>query len=171
MAKFPTDVERSITVKVPLARVYAYLWDVPGSARCIPRLDRCEEVGENTYRFVYAKRQYGPVSMTPCYTTRFEGNGTDVIRACASSAEGDNTEGSGVLRLKFQGGGATRVSMRQKIIPDTPVPRLAQPLIRGFVEREACDAVGQYLANLKRTLEQDCGVAPVDEAAAGSPIK
>jgi hypothetical protein len=34
------------------------------------------------------------------------------------------------------------------------VPRLFQGLIRSFVESEAADAVKQYLANVKRSLEK-----------------
>ncbi len=39
------------------------------------------------------------------------------------------------------------------VAPDTPVPRLVQGLIKSFVEKEAGEAVQQYLANVKRTLE------------------
>ncbi|MEE8580018.1 MAG: SRPBCC family protein [Myxococcota bacterium] len=141
-------------MNVPLPRVYGYLWDVAAQARCIPGLDRCEPLGDDTFRFVYAKRQYGPVSMAPRYTTRFEGNGTDRIFARATGAADDNTLGSGTLRLQAKGESATRIVMHQKIIPDTPVPRLAQGLIRSFVEREATEAVDLYLTNVKRALEQ-----------------
>ena len=48
MAKFPTDIDESITVAVSLARAYAYLWDVVCSAR---------------------------VSMAIRYTARYSGNG------------------------------------------------------------------------------------------------
>src|SRR5215472_9141118 len=53
MAKFPTQVEASITVKAPLDRAYKYLWDVVGSAKCIPGLASCKRVGDDTYRFTY----------------------------------------------------------------------------------------------------------------------
>lgn len=155
MAKFPTDVEGSITVRVPLTRVYTYLSDISASAACIPGLERCEKVGDDTYRFVYARRQYGPVSMVPRYTSRFEGNGRDRIRAAATCAEGDNTEGSGSLRLQARGEAVTRIVMRQKIIPETPLPRLAQGLVRSFVENEARQAVQQYLSRVKEVLERN----------------
>ena len=38
MAKFPTDVDESVTIAAPRERVYAYLWDVVGSSRCVPDL-------------------------------------------------------------------------------------------------------------------------------------
>ena len=38
MAKFPTDVDESVTIAAPCERVYAYLWDVVGSSRCVPDL-------------------------------------------------------------------------------------------------------------------------------------
>ncbi|MGH7895349.1 MAG: hypothetical protein ACREQL_11825 [Candidatus Binatia bacterium] len=41
MAKLPTEVERTVTVHVPLRRAYEFLWDVVGSSRCIPGIDRC----------------------------------------------------------------------------------------------------------------------------------
>ncbi|HUI27291.1 MAG TPA: hypothetical protein VL403_14510, partial [Candidatus Kryptonia bacterium] len=75
MAKFPTEVERTVTVKVPLARAYEFLWDVVGSSRCIPGIDACKRVGDDTYRFVYEERSTGPVSLVVRYTARYQGNG------------------------------------------------------------------------------------------------
>ena len=42
MAKFPTDVDESVTIAAPRERVYAYFWDVVGSSRCVPDLSTCE---------------------------------------------------------------------------------------------------------------------------------
>src|SRR5262249_38888839 len=59
MAKFPTDVDESVTIAVPRERVYAYLWDVVDSSRCVPDLATCERVGPDTYRFVSRERSAG----------------------------------------------------------------------------------------------------------------
>lgn len=154
MAKFPTEVERSVTVKVPLEKAYSYLWDVVGSAACIPGLDKCKRVGDDTYHFLYEERSTGPVSMVVRYTARYEGNGKDRISFEGTGAEGDNTDVTGLIRLQPNGPDSTRVVLRQTLAPDTPVPRLFQGLIRSFVESEAADAVKQYLANIKRSLEK-----------------
>jgi len=153
MAKFPTEVERSVTAKVPLARAYAYLWDVVGSSECIPGIDTCKRVGDDTYRFVYEERSTGPVSMTVQYTARYDGNGTDRISFEGTNAKGDNTEVNGVIRLQASGTDATKISLRQTLAPDTPVPRLLQGFLKSYVEKEAAEALKQYLANLKRQLE------------------
>src|SRR5215813_6585703 len=80
MAKFPTDVNESVTIAAPCERVYAYFWDVVGSSRCVPDLATCERVDPDTYRFVSRERSAGPVSMVARYTARYEGNGVDRIR-------------------------------------------------------------------------------------------
>ncbi len=154
MAKFPTEVERSVTVQVPLAKAYAYLWDVVGSSECIPGLDTCKRIGKDKYRFTYAARSTGPVSLVVRYTAQYETNGKDRITFESTTSEGDNTDVTGVIRLQPSGAGATKISLRQMVAPDTPVPRLLQGLIRSFVEREAADAVKEYLANVKQTLEE-----------------
>ena len=154
MAKFPTEVERSVTAKVPLAKAYKYLWDVVGSSDCIPGIDSCKRAAKDTYRFVYAERSTGPVSLVVRYTARYEGNGTDRITFEGTAAEGDNTDVSGVIRLQASGPEATKITLRQTLAPDTPVPRLLQGLIRSFVEREAAEALKQYLTNVKRSLEE-----------------
>jgi carbon monoxide dehydrogenase subunit G len=153
MAKFPTEVEKSVTVNVPLAQAYAYIWDVVGSSDCVPGLASCKPVGADTYRFQFEERSTGPVSLVPIYTARYEGNGTDRITFKGLAAKGDNTDVDGTIRLEAKGDASTRIVLRQMVAPDTPVPRLVQGLIRSFVEREAADAVKQYLANLKRALE------------------
>ncbi len=153
MAKFPTEVERSVTVNVPLAKAYAYLWDVVGSSSCVPGLDNCKQTGKDTYRFAYEERSTGPVSLTVRYTARYEGNGTDRITFEGTAAKGDNTDVNGTIRLHANGD-ATKVTLRQTIAPDTPIPRLLQSLIKSFVEREAAEGVRQYLANVKRALEE-----------------
>ncbi len=153
MAKFPTEVERTVTARVPLAHTYQYLWDVVGSATCIPGLDTCKRVGKDTYRFVYEPRSTGPVSMTVQYTARYQGNGVDQITFEGTAAKGDNTDVSGLIRLHPSSAEATRITLRQMIAPDTPIPRLLQSLVRSFVEREAAEGVQQYLANIKRALE------------------
>jgi carbon monoxide dehydrogenase subunit G len=153
MAKFPTEVERTVTVKVPLARAYEFLWDVVGSSHCVPGIDACKRVGDDTYRFVYEERSTGPVSLVVRYTARYTGNGKDEIRFEDIAAKDDNTDVSGVLKLKASGADATKITIRQTLAPDTPVPRLLQGLIRSYVESEAAEAVKQYLANIKQALE------------------
>ena len=143
-----------MTVKVPIAKVYKYLWDVVGSASCIPGLDTCKKVSKDTYRFAYQERSTGPVKMTVQYTSAYEGNGKDTITFEGTSAAGDNAEVKGEIRLKAAGDGSTKISLRQMVAPDTPVPRLFQGLLKSFVEKEAADAVKEYLANVKRELEE-----------------
>lgn len=152
MAKFPTEVERSVTVKVPLARAYKFLWDVVGSSACIPGIDKCERVGKDTYRFVYEERSTGPVRLTVQYTAKYHGNGSDEITFEGTSAKGDNTDVSGRLRLKATGD-ATKITLWQRLAPDTPVPSLLQGFIRSYVEKEAAEALKRYLAAVKKELE------------------
>src|SRR4051812_29443116 len=99
MAKFPTEIEETVTVPAAIDEVYAFLWDVVGSARCVPGIDRCESVGPDTYCFVYKERSTGPVSMTVRYTARYRGNGSDEISFEGISAADDNTDIRGQLRL------------------------------------------------------------------------
>lgn len=147
MPKFPTESKRSVTVKVPINRAYKYFWNVTGHAPCIPGLDSCERAGADTNRFT------GPVSITVVYTARYQGNGRDEIRYAGSGAKGDNTDIEGVIRLASSGDNATKVSLQQIIAPETPVPRLLQGLMRAFVEKEASEALREFLQNVKRDLE------------------
>ena len=151
MAKFPTEVEESVTVAAPIERVYAFLWDVVGSSVCVPGIDRCESVGPDTYCFVYKERSTGPVSMTVRYTAKYRGNGKDDISFEGISAADDNTDVRGQLRLVGEGPN-TRITLKQRLAPDTPVPWLLQSLIRGFVEAETAGGARDYLANIRQTL-------------------
>lgn len=152
MAKFPTEVTESVVVPVALADAYAFFWDVVGSARCIPGLDRCDQTAGDVYRFIFQERSTGPVSMCVTYTARYTGNGTDEIRFVGTSADGDNTDVDGTIRLEPVDAGHTRVTIRQMLAPDTPVPRLLQGLIKSFVQGEAATAVSTYLKNVAKTL-------------------
>lgn len=151
MAKFPTEVEETVTVPAGIDRVYAFLWDVVGSSVCIPGLERCENVGPDTYCFVYKERSTGPVSLTVRYTARYRGNGIDEILFEGISAAYDNTDVRGRLRLSGEGA-STRVTVKQNLAPDTPVPWLLQSLIRSFVEAEAAGAARDYLANVRQAM-------------------
>lgn len=154
MAKFPTEAEHSITVHVPLARVYKYLWNVVGSSECIPGLKNCKKTGaKDTYHFHFEERSTGPLSMTVRYTAKYEGNGKDLIAFASIGGKDDNTDVDGSLTLHSSGPQATKVTLRQMTAPDTPVPRLLQGLVRSFVESETSDAVKQYLQNMKKNLE------------------
>ena len=153
MAKFPTDVDESVTIAAPRERVYAYFWDVVGSSRCVPDLATCERVGPDTYRFVSRERSAGPVSMVARYTARYEGNGVDRISFESVPIEGDNTYVRGTLVLERAERTATRVRLTQMIAPDTPVPRLVQGLVRSLVQREAASAVRGFLENVRREFE------------------
>lgn len=153
MAKFPTDVDESVTIAAPRERVYAYLWDVVGSSRCVPDLATCECVGPDTYRFISRERAAGPVSMVARYTARYEGNGVDRIRFESVAVEGDNTDVRGTIVFERATEIATQVRFTQTIAPDTPVPRLVQGLVRSFVQREAASAVRGFLDNVRRQME------------------
>jgi len=154
MAKFPTEVEKSITVQVPLSKAYKFFWDVVGSSECIPGLSTCKKVSKDTYEFIYEPRSTGPVSMVARYTAKYEGNGKDKISFAGVNAKEDNTDVNGEIRLQASGKDATKIVLRQQLAPDTPVPRLLQSLIRSFVDKETADSVKQYLANVKETLEE-----------------
>ena len=153
MARFPTNVTRSVTVEAPLEKVYAYLADVVGSSTCIPGIDCCEANGADTYRFVFEERSTGPVSMVVQYTARYDLNGVDVIGFRSIDAPDDNTDADGEIRLECLAEKTTRITLRQEVAPETPVPRLVQGLIRSFVEGEAASSVEGYLDNVKRALE------------------
>ena len=154
MAKFPTEVERSVTVQVPIAKAYKFFWNVAGSATCIPGLGTCKKVGKDTYEFVYEPRSTGPVTMVARYTAKYQGNGKDSIAFASVAGKEDNTDVTGEIRLQASGKDATKVILKQTLAPDTPVPRLLQSLIRSFVDKEAADTAKQYLANVKATLEE-----------------
>ena len=153
MAKFPTEVERSVTVRVDAARAYEYLWDVVRSSACIAGLESCKRIGNSTYRFRYQERSAGPVSLTVRYTARYEGNGKDRITFATVPGAGDNTEVAGTIRVQPSGAGSTRIVLRQMIAPETPIPRLLQGFLKSFVEKEAAEGLRQYLAHVKQTLE------------------
>ena len=113
--------------------------------------DHCG-TSDDVYRFLFEERSTGPVSMCVTYTARYTGNGTDEIRFVGTSADGDNTDVDGTIRLEPVDAGHTRVTLRQMLAPDTPVPRLLQGLIKSFVQGEAATAVGTYLKNVAKTL-------------------
>jgi carbon monoxide dehydrogenase subunit G len=153
MAKFPTESERSITVKVPIAKAYKYFWDVRGHAGRIPGLHACRKAATDTYRFIYEPRSTGPVSITAQYTAKYKGNGKDEITYQGTAGPDDNTDIDGTIRLEPGGEKGTKVTIRQMIAPDTPVPKLLQGLVRSFVEKEASGALKEFLENVKETLE------------------
>jgi len=154
MAKFPTTVEKSITVHAPIDRVYAYLWDVVGSSPCVPGLAKCKGTTSDTFCFMFEERSTGPFKMSLQYTARYEGNGKDRITFESTAAKNDNADCKGSLRLQANGSDSTRITLKQEIAPETPVPRLLQGLVRSFVETEAANGVKEYLANVKRALEE-----------------
>jgi hypothetical protein len=102
---------------------------------------------------VFQERSAGPVSMTVRYTARYATNGADEISYKSIAAKDDNTDAEGTIRIAPTAMGS-RITLRQRVAPDTPVPRLVQSMIRSFIEREAAKAVEDYLANIKRELEQ-----------------
>ena len=153
MAKFPTEVERSVSVKTPLARAYQFLWDVVGSSKCIEGLASCKPTAADTYCFTYEPRSTGPVSLVVKYTARYQGNGKDRIEFEGTGAAGDNTDVKGTIRLEPSGADATRIVLKQMLAPDTPVPRLLQGVVRPIVEREAAAGIEKYLDNVKHALE------------------
>jgi len=153
MAKFPTEVERSVTVKVPPDKAYKYLADVVGSSKCIPGLASCKRVAADTYRFLYQERSTGPVRMSLQYTARYDGDGKSRIAFTGTSAKEDNADVEGEIRVHKSGADGSKITLRQKVAPDTPVPTLLQGLIRGFVEKETGAVATEYLNNVKRALE------------------
>jgi carbon monoxide dehydrogenase subunit G len=152
MAKFPTEVESSVTVKVPIEKAYKYLWDVVGSSACIPGLASCKKVGTNTYQFLYDPRSTAGIAITVRYTAAYKGDGKGTITFVSKTATGDNTDVDGEIRLEKAGAG-TKITLRQMVAPDTPVPGLLQRLVKSFAEKEAAVAVKDYLTNVKKALE------------------
>ena len=152
MAKFPTQVECSVTVKVPIEKTYKYLWDVVGSAKCIPGLASCKKAGKDTYKFVFEERSAAGITMKVQYTAAYETDGKGSIAFVSAPAKGDNTDVDGEIRLQKAATG-TKITLRQMVAPDTPVPMLLQRLVKSFAEKEASATVKEYLTNLKEALE------------------
>lgn len=80
MARFPTTVKKSVAVKAPIEKVYAFLWDAVASSDCIVGIDYRKQVAPDTYRCVLKLKSVGPVSLAVQYTVEYEGNGIDTIR-------------------------------------------------------------------------------------------
>lgn len=154
MAKFPTEVEESITVAAKREATYDYLWNVLESSNCIEGLERCRRVDEDTYRFEFQEQSAGPARLAVRYTARYQGNGKDEILYESAGSKGDNTEVRGRIALEAKGAKQTRILLRQMVAPDTPIPSLLQRPVRGFVERQAAEAVRRYLVNVKQRLEE-----------------
>lgn len=152
MAKFPTRVESSVTVKAPIEKVYKYLWDVVGSSACIPGLASCKKAGKDTYRFVYDDRSAMGITMKVAYTAAYTGDGKSRIAFVGTAGKDDNTDVDGELRLAKSGAG-TKITLTQTLAPDTPVPSLLQRLVKSFAEKEASGGAAEYLANVKQALE------------------
>ena len=93
-----------------------------------PGLASCKRVAADTFRFVYEERSTGPVSLSVQYTARYATDGRATISFASTAAKGDNTDVDGELRLQKSGAGATKITLRQTLAPDTPVPRLLQGL-------------------------------------------
>jgi carbon monoxide dehydrogenase subunit G len=134
--------------------VYKYLADVVGSSKCIPGLASCKRVATDTYRFVYEERSSGPISMKVQYTARYDNDGKSSISFAGAGGKDDNTDVDGKIVLSKSGADATKVTLRQTVAPDTPVPTLLQGLVRGFAQKEADSTAAEYLANLKQALEK-----------------
>jgi carbon monoxide dehydrogenase subunit G len=153
MAKYPTAVEGSVSVKAPLARAYGFMLDVLGRFRCVPGLASCTRVGADRYRFVFEEVSRGPIRFVTCYTARYLGNGSDSITFASVTEPDDNTDVTGTIRLRPTRAGATTIALRQRVAPDLPVPRLFQAMARPLLEREAAAVMEQELANIKQALE------------------
>ena len=80
--------------------------------------------------------------MSVQYTARYDNDGKSTIRFASATGKGDNTDVEGEIKLQKSGADATKITLRQKLAPDTPVPTLLQGLIRGFVEKEAVERGG-----------------------------
>jgi carbon monoxide dehydrogenase subunit G len=154
MAKFPAEAERSVTVEVPIRRAYEFLWDVVGSSRCFPGIESCSRVGAETYRFRYHEISIAGLSMAVRYTVRYRGNGKTMIEYESIAGDDDNTDVRGVIRLEQREKGETRITVRQVLAPDTPVPRLLQSLARSFVDGGAGRVLERYLDHVKHALEK-----------------
>jgi hypothetical protein len=94
------------------------------------------------------------LSMAVRYTARYRGNGKTTIEFESISADGDNTDVRGVIRLEHSESDATRITVRQALAPDTPVPRLLQSLVRSYVDSGAARALERYLDHVKHALEE-----------------
>lgn len=94
------------------------------------------------------------MSIVARYTARYKGNGCNEIAYEGINGMGETTDIEGVIRFAASGKNATKVTVRQTIAPDTPVPRLLQGLVRSFVEREASAALKEFLENVKKELEE-----------------
>ncbi len=106
----------------------------------------------NTYRFVFEERSAAGITMKVQYTAAYDGDGKGSITFVTAEGKGDNTDVDGHLRLQKAGPG-TKITLRQMVAPDTPVPSLLQRLVKSFAEKEASATVKDYLANVKEALE------------------
>ena len=131
MAKFPTDVDESVTIAAPRDRVYAYFWDVVAASHCVPDLATCERVGPDTYRFISKERSAGPVSMVARYTARYEGNGVDTIRFESTPRTSVLSPSSGVLNRGSAGRDARTLHADDRArYAGAPPPPGSDPILR-----------------------------------------
>ena len=84
--------------------------------------------------------------MTVQYTARYENDGKSAISFASTTRQGRQHRRGRRDPAAEERGRGTKITLRQKLAPDTPVPTLLQGLIRGFVEKEAANAAAEYLS-------------------------
>jgi carbon monoxide dehydrogenase subunit G len=147
------DLNRDIEIPGGYDAVFDLLADVPKSASYFPKLDKLEDLGNNTYRWEMEKIGVDKYTIQSIY-------------ACKYNADKENGkitwepvkgEGNGVVRgswtLQRKGDKATRAVFTTNAELTLSLPSLLKLAVSPVVKHEFNGLVDTYMTNLKKAFQ------------------
>ena len=143
------ELNREIELAAPFDDVFALMSDVPRLVRYFPKVEKLEDLGDNTWQWEMEKIGVDKYSIRTVYACRYEMN-RDAGKVTWVPVEGLGNGRVGGSWTLVDNGQTTRARYQTSAELTLPMPSLLKMAVSPVVKHEFNGLVDTYLNNLKK---------------------
>ncbi|MBI9076255.1 MAG: SRPBCC family protein [Desulfatibacillum sp.] len=149
--KLSLELSEVIDLPCDLDKAFDFFMDVPKTAECFPKVDTVKDLGDNKYHWVMTKEGVGKYSIQVEYGAHYSfDRDKGIVEWTSIPGIGNGvSRGKSVITSK---GGKTQVNFSTTMDLELPLPGLAKPLIKPFVNREFEKSMEKFRDNVIKAL-------------------
>ncbi len=130
---------------------FEFFMDVKRTSDCFPKVESVKDLGDNKYHSVMEKEGVGKYTIQVEYAAKYEFNKKDG-RVSWTPVEGVGNGISKGRAVITEVGGKAHVDFSTTMALNLPLPGLAKPIIKPFVNSQFKKTMEQFKANVIKTL-------------------
>ncbi|ACL06801.1 conserved hypothetical protein [Desulfatibacillum aliphaticivorans] len=149
--KLSLELNETIDLPCDFDKAFDFFMDVNATGKCFTKVEEIKDLGDDKYHYIMAKEGVGKYSVQVEYAAKYSfDRDKGVVEWTPVKGIGNGVcSGKSVIT---ESGGKVKVDFSTTMNLELPLPGLAKPIIKPFVNREFEKSMEQFRDNVIKAL-------------------